>query len=208
MSIFEGWENHTERLRLNWNRLVKADDTVVIGGDISWGRTLEQAMPDLEWIDKELNGSKIMVKGNHDYWWDTPTKMRRVFGENEINSIDFLFNNAKQIEEFTLCGTRGRGNTPELREAYYREPKRLENSLSAGVELGSELLVFLHYPPIYSYEEDECIVEILKKYPVKRVFSGHIHKNGMDSSFIGERYGIFFDMISADSLDFTPKIIL
>ncbi|MCL1904111.1 MAG: metallophosphoesterase [Oscillospiraceae bacterium] len=217
MSIFKGWSNHSERLRANWNRTVSENDTVVIGGDISWGKTLFEALPDFLFIDKELNGKKLILKGNHDYWWTTLVKMRKWLSDNGALNIDFLYNNAYRIDNLTICGTRGYINSENDKEnvtsergqkMLLREAARLEASIKAGLELGGEPIVFLHYPPIYSIEENENILKLLNKYVIKRVFSGHIHLSGIDKAFIGKRNETYFDTITADFLDFTPKKIL
>jgi hypothetical protein len=209
MNVFKGWENHAERLRTEWNRVVNDDDTVVIGGDISWG--LAESLPDFEFIANELNGGKIILKGNHDYWWTSLTKMYGVLSANNINGIDFLHNNAYKVGGLTVCGTKGRirENDEKFDEKILlREAGRLESSIAAGLESGNEILVFLHYPPICAREENTHILEILEKYSIKRVFSGHIHSSGMAQAFIGEKYGIYFDIVTADSLNFTPRKIL
>jgi len=205
MCIFKGWTNHSERLRENWNRVVGEDDTVVIAGDISWGSTLTQALPDFEFIDKQLDGSKIILKGNHDYWWNTTAKTQQFFCENNINSIQILHNNAYKIKDIAICGTRGWLEDVHIMQ---REAGRLEVSIKSGLEMGGEPIVFLHYPPIYAYEENEYVLEVLRKYAIKRVYFGHIHSSGLPQAFMGERYGIQFDMITADYLKFMPKKIL
>ena len=214
MSIFKGWGNHEQRLQTNWNRLVGTDDTVVIAGDVSWAKTLAQALPDFEFIANELSGKKIILKGNHDYWWTTLLKMREFLLQNNISNIDFLYNNAYESDGFSICGTRGwindgeMGGTGEADERILlREAARLETSLESAPP-NNETLVFLHYPPLYSYESNEQILEVIKKYAIKQVFSGHIHSSGMNNAFIGEKGGTYFDMITADFLNFTPRKIL
>lgn len=106
MDVFSGWQNYEERLQKNWNAVVGENDTVVIAGDISWGMKLEDTLEDFRFIDR-LNGGKIVMKGNHDYWWSTKSKTDRFLSENGINSIDILFNNAYKVGDFAVCGTRG-----------------------------------------------------------------------------------------------------
>jgi hypothetical protein len=202
MSIFKGWGEHEERLRENWNRLVRYDDTVVIAGDVSWGMNMRESLPDFEFISAGLNGFKIIVKGNHDYWWGTVSAMRAFLRANEIDNIDFLHNNSFIAENISICGTRSCFEDDKLLR---REAGRLETSVKSAKS--GEIAVFLHYPPIYAYEENEYILDVLKRYSIKRVFSGHIHSSGINQAFIGEKYGIYFDMISADSMGFTPKRI-
>ncbi|MCL1832155.1 MAG: metallophosphoesterase [Oscillospiraceae bacterium] len=211
MSVFKGWDNHAERLHAGWNGAVGVDDTVVIAGDVSWAQTLTEATADLRFIDS-LNGSKIILRGNHDYWWTTLTKMRRLRDEQGLHSIEFLHNNAYKVGNAAVCGTRGwlnESDAPIDTKMTLREAARLERSIQAGLAQGvGEVVVFLHYPPVYAYEENAAILEVLRKYAVRRVFAGHIHLSGMPSAFKGERYGICFDMITADSLKFVPQKVL
>jgi predicted phosphohydrolase len=212
MSIFKGWENHGERLFSNWNNSIGGNDVAVIAGDVSWGKTLEESLPDFEFISK-LNGTKIILKGNHDYWWNTDSKMRGFLSQNKINDINFLNNNAYRVGDVAVCGTRGwigegMNSMPCDEKILLREARRLEASVKAGLELGGEIVVFLHCPPIHAREENSLVIEVLKKYSIKRVFSGHIHSSGMNKAFIGEKYGVYFDIITSDYLNFSPKKIL
>jgi hypothetical protein len=216
MSIFKGWENHAERLRTGWNSVVGEQDTVVVAGDITWAKNLEQSRADLEFIDRELSGRKVIIRGNHDYWWGTLASMQRYFAD--LSSISFLHNTACRVGAAAVCGTRGwlaateevKGfDESECAKIALRESGRLEKSILAGLELlgndGGEPIVFLHYPPIHAFSENEHILGVLRKYAIKRVFSGHIHMSGMSSAFIGEKYGTHFDIIAADSLKFVPR---
>ncbi|MCL1866241.1 MAG: metallophosphoesterase [Oscillospiraceae bacterium] len=222
MGIFKGWHEHSARLRQNWNSTVGAEDTVVIGGDVSWGKSLDEALADLRFVGS-LNGSKIILKGNHDYWWRTVTKMKSFLNANDVVGIEFLHNNAFRIGGVVLCGTRSwnadnfencgisRFSDESDTKILDKECGRLESSVLAGLELGepSEIAVFLHYPPVWNGGGNERILEILRKYSIKRVFSGHIHLSGNYDEFlkqvlIGEKYGIRFDMINADYLGFMP----
>jgi hypothetical protein len=204
MCIFKGWREHWKKLQENWNRVVGEDDTVVIAGDISWAKTLEETIPDFEFIDKSLNGNKIIIKGNHDYWWETITKMELFVKSNNMSKIRFLRNNSYKVGEFSICGARGFLEDDKM---MIREAGRVEASILSA-EKDSEIIVFLHYPPIYGYEENRYILEILQKYSIKRVFSGHIHQGTFHNAFIGSKYGIEFDMITADYLKFCPRKIL
>lgn len=208
MCVFSGWENHALRLKENWNNLVKEDDTVVIAGDVSWGMSLQEALPDLQFIENELSGSKILIKGNHDYWWSTTSKIQQFFFDNSISSIQLLHNNSYKVEGVSICGTRGYDFENE--KIMKREAGRLEKSILSAkfAESDSEIIVLTHYPPIYSNQENRYIIEVLEKYSIKRVFSGHIHSSGMEYAFVGEKYGIDFDMITSDSIGFTPQKIL
>ena len=106
MTVFKGWENYTERIKKHWNRLVKNGDTVVLPGDFSWGLKLSETLEDFKFLET-LPGNKILLKGNHDLWWSTVKKVTEFFEQNNINSVKLLFNNAYQIENKVICGTRG-----------------------------------------------------------------------------------------------------
>lgn len=219
MEVFGArWKQYTERIASNWKRVVTPNDTVIIPGDISWALATEDALDDLKWIDA-LPGRKIIMKGNHDFWWSTVSKMNRFFYENCITTIDILNNNAMEVEDFILAGSRGwfvdksMQNT-ELNVDYdkilNREIIRLSMSLKEAKTLrdqsGKEILVFFHFPPLWSDFRCEPILEILKEYDIKRCFFGHIHGcYDVPSSF--ENDGIRFQMISADFLNFLPAII-
>ncbi|MBD5384466.1 MAG: serine/threonine protein phosphatase [Ruminococcaceae bacterium] len=207
MDIFSGWTNYLERLRENWNGKITDDDTVVLLGDHSWALKLEDSLKDLEFIHKELNGRKILVKGNHDLWWSTMNKITSFVNDNGFSSISFLFNNAFLVEGISICGTRGwirENGEPADQKVLNREAGRLEASLQAGVKLGGELVAFIHYPPIYGTEENVLITEILRKYDVKRCYYAHLHGYSIKGALNGERGGVSYKLVSADSLGFDP----
>ncbi|MCL2634746.1 MAG: metallophosphoesterase [Oscillospiraceae bacterium] len=218
MNIFKGWENHTERLEVGWNSVVSKSDTVVIAGDISWAMSFIQAKADFDFINNRLNGSKIIIKGNHDYWWNTSAKMDSFLMENSFDSIRILHNNAFLVSETAVCGSRGWINDNSQFTMHnaqlshdvkilQREAGRLEASITDGIENGGKPIVFMHYPPIYAADENPYIIEVLKKYKIKRCYYGHIHSSGRSMAFTGERYGIKFALIAADSVNFTPVLI-
>ncbi|MEZ3439433.1 MAG: metallophosphoesterase [Oscillospiraceae bacterium] len=207
MDIFPGWTNHVERLLENWNSKITDDDTVVLVGDHSWALKLEESRKDLEFIDKELKGRKILSKGNHDLWWSTTKKITDFVTDNGFSTISFLFNNAFLVEGVSICGTRGwisENGEPADQKVLNREAGRLEASLQAGVKLGGELVAFIHYPPIYGTEENVLITEILHKYDVKRCFYAHLHGYSIKGALNGERGGVSYKLVSADSLGFDP----
>lgn len=207
MDIFSGWTNYLERLRENWNSKVSADDTVVLLGDHSWALKLEDSFSDLEFIHKELNGRKILVKGNHDLWWSTMNKIVNFVNDNGFTSIGFLFNNAYLAEGISICGTRGwirENGEPADQKILNREAGRLEASLRAGVKLGGELVAFIHYPPIYGTEENAPITELLHKYDVKRCYYAHLHGYSIKGALNGERGGVTYKLVSADGVGFDP----
>ena len=209
MDIFFGWDNYVQKLETNWKKLVSEEDTVIIPGDISWGINYAEALPDLKWIDA-MPGKKILLKGNHDLWWDTMGKNMRLKKENELNTIEFLFNNSFAVENIAVCGTRSWFFDAEKsadKKVLLREVGRLQRSIDAAVESGKEPVVFLHYPPLSLLEECEEIIECLVKNGMKRCYYGHMHGKAAIAAFNGEKYGIRFKLISADTLGFVPYLI-
>ncbi len=206
MNIFRGWENHTERLKANWLRLVKPEDTVILPGDFSWGLKIEETVEDFSFLES-LPGKKILLKGNHDLWWSTAKKIHEFFENNNFSSVDIVFNNCIIAENFAIAGTRGwfYDNTGS-KKVLMREAGRLEASLSAAEKTGLPVIVFLHYPPVYKDYECKEILDILKKHNVKTVYHGHIHGLGLNNA-VKEFEGIEFKLISCDCIDFTPYFI-
>lgn len=210
MDIFgERWKDHKERIEYFWKKTVADIDTVVLPGDISWGMTMEEALPDLRFLDA-LPGRKILGKGNHDYWWGTAGKINGIFKEQGLTSLFLLFNNAYPMENVALCGTRGwftDAASPggvDKEKIVHREAGRLERSLLAGRALEKEeLLVFLHFPPVLGDFYCTPLMEVLKRYGVKRCFYGHMHgQYSIPKEFTRE--GISFSIASADYLQFVP----
>ncbi|MBO5200699.1 MAG: metallophosphoesterase [Clostridia bacterium] len=206
MDIF-GWENHTERIAANWKRLVKDGDTVVLPGDFSWALKLEDTLEDFKFIEA-LPGRKLLLKGNHDLWWSTVKKVKKFFEENNINSVDLVFNNAFAVEDVAVCGTRGWmfSQSEEDKKIISREVGRLERSIAAAEATGYAPMVFMHYPPAYA--EDSCpqLLEVLKAHGIERVYYGHIHGPGRNRA-IGEFEGIKLKLVSCDCIDFVPFLI-
>ena len=147
MDIFGGWENYTERIENNWNSIVGEDDCVVIPGDLSWAMSLEEALPDFEFVSKKLHGRKIISKGNHDYWWTTIKKMNTFLQANGFDNIRILHNNAFEECGIAICGTRGWINDdgePQDELVLLREAGRMEATLQAAMSTGLEPVVFIH----------------------------------------------------------------
>ena len=208
MDIFHGWENYVDRLYDNWQKTVNKDDIVVIAGDVSWGISLEEALKDFKFLDR-LNGKKIIIKGNHDYWWSTASKIKGFFERNDIKSINILHNNCFCVGKYAVCGTRGwvyDGTGEQDIKVINRECGRLDRSLNCANELGAKPIVFLHYPPAYGDYVCEEIVSVLKKYAIDRVYYGHIHGSGIYKTLPGYG-GISLKNLSADRVDFTPVFI-
>ncbi|MBQ8303523.1 MAG: metallophosphoesterase [Clostridia bacterium] len=206
MDIFRGWENHEEKIKKNWCRIVKENDTVILPGDLSWGLKIEEAKADFQFLN-DLPGKKILLKGNHDLWWGTAKKMREFLAENDFSKIDFVFNNCIVAENFAVCGTRGWFfDGGEDKKVLLREAGRLEMSIKEAIKTGLEPLVFLHYPPVFAGQVCEEIFSVLKKYDIKKVYYGHVHGAGK-AGVVNEYDGIMLKLVSCDSIDFTPFCI-
>ncbi len=207
MNIFRGWDNHTERLKANWNRLVKENDTVVLPGDFSWGLKLDETLEDFKFLEN-LNGRKIILKGNHDLWWSTVKKLNEFLEKNEIKSVEVLFNSTVISENYAIAGTRGWFYDDKAdKKIIAREVGRLEKSLSDAEKTGLPILVFLHYPPVYNGEVCEEIFSVIKKHNIKTVYHGHIHGAGFNNA-TKEYDGVEFKLISCDCVDFTPVFVV
>ena len=211
MEVFgESWRDYVERISDAFSQL-NDDDVTVLCGDLSWGMSLEESLADFRFIDA-LPGRKILMKGNHDYWWNTAAKISAFFRENGITTLKMLHNNCHFYGETAICGTRGwffeeeKGGEHD-KKVMAREIMRLETSLKAAGE--REKLCFLHYPPIYGngYVCRE-IIDLFEKYGVKRCFYGHIHGPGHRFAVNGERFGTQFHLVSADYLGFRPLKIM
>lgn len=211
MDVFGGkWENYVEKIRDGFSAL-KPDDVCVLCGDISWGMDLQSAAPDFAFIDA-LPGRKLILKGNHDYWWSTAAKAKGLLASMHLESIDFLHNNCFFYgETAAICGTRGwfyeeEKGTAHDRKMLLRELGRLETSLKAAGD--REKYVFLHYPPKYGGYECGEILALLSQYGVKLCVSGHLHGPALKLAFEGESRGVRFLTVSADHLGFEPKKLL
>jgi len=209
MDIFGiNWENHVEKIKKDWIEKVKDEDTVLIPGDFSWETYLEDTYKDFKFLDS-LPGRKILLKGNHDYWWTTLTNIKNYLKENNFNTIDILFNNSYEVEGCVIAGTRGWDYT-KLNEIKIieREIGRLELSLKDAKRKNEnkDIIVCMHYPPISkNYLENEFerkILYLLKEYNVKKCIYGHLHGNSHSGAIIGIKEGIEFSLVSADYLDF------
>ena len=206
MDVFGGrWTDYQQKIKRGFSLLTE-EDICVLCGDLVWGMTMEAAREDFLFISR-LPGKKIILKGNHDYWWSTAAKAYRFFEENGMENMQILNNNCYEYGEYAICGTRGwffeeeRGDEHD-RKIMLREVGRLEASLKAAGE--RKKLVFLHYPPIYQGYECPEILSLLEQYQVERCYYGHIHGKGHSAAFQGERNGTVFRMVSADYLDFYP----
>ncbi len=206
MTIFSGWDDYVSRLEKNWRALVTASDTVVIPGDISWAMGLPAVRRDFAFLNA-LPGKKLLLKGNHDYWWGTRRKMDAFIEHNGYDSLRIVHNDAVVADGMAVCGTRGWFFDAEAdadRKILLREVGRLRMSIAAARETGAEPVVFLHYPPIFA---DQCcpeILQVLETEGIRRCYYGHVHGSGIRQAFNGEYHGTVFQLVSADALCFCP----
>lgn len=210
MDIFSGWENHPDRLIKNWIDTVCPDDVVVLCGDTSWGMTLEEAMADFSLIDSLPGRMKLILKGNHDYWWCSASKMLGFFEACGFTTLRIMHNNAFCAESFRICGSRGwifENGQPHDEKIINREAIRIEASLKASENMLGERVLFLHYPPVYAGQELKAYLDLMHRYGIKRCYYGHIHGAGHRSAIRGLYDGIEFGLISADYLGFMPRLI-
>lgn len=207
MSIFgENWEGHSEKIKNNWISKVKPEDTVVLPGDFSWAMYLQDTYKDFEYLNS-LPGKKLLLKGNHDYWWTTVTNMRNFLEENKFKNIDFIYNNSYLVENKLLTGTRGWNllDTENSSKMIKRESIRLQLAIEDGIKKygdDKEIIVFMHYPPISNTNKKSEFLKILKQYDIKRCYYGHLHGKSHQDAVEGIVDGIEFKLISADYLNF------
>lgn len=211
MDIFgNNWKNHELKIKEDWLKKVKENDTVILPGDFSWAMHLEDTYLDFKYL-KELPGRKILLKGNHDYWWTTVTSMKKYLEEHNFNNIDFLYNNSFEIEGKAIVGTRGWSlqESENSKKMINRESQRLELSINSAIKkfgMEKEIIAFMHYPPIVKpFLLDNNHLEfykILKKYNIKKCYYGHLHGKSHLDAVTGEVGEIEFNLVSADYLDF------
>ena len=214
MDVFGGrWADYMEKLKAEWGNIVCEEDSVVIPGDISWATYFEQALEDFNFINT-LPGTKIISKGNHDYWWSTLNKLNKFLDNNSFATIRFMHNNSFTIDNSVLCGTRGwkcPGDddfSQEDRRIYNRELKRLELSLKSIEKAeGKEIIVAMHYPPFNSKKEPSEFVELMSRYGTSVCIYGHLHGESCNTAVIGEIQGIDFKLVSSDYLRFRPLLL-
>ena len=209
MDVFGGaWVGYMEKLKRGLS-VITGDDTLILMGDLSWALDLNSAVADFAWIN-EIPGRKIILKGNHDYWWSTQAKFTKFCLENGFSDLNLLNNNCYFYDDWAICGTRGwffeeerSGDHDE--KVFRRELIRLEASLKAAGD--REKMVFLHYPPRYKGYTCREILDLLKSYGVRRCFYGHLHGASHKLAMEGTWDGIEYRLLSADYLDFQPYIV-
>ena len=204
MNVFGAhWEGHFDRIRQDWREKVTPEDTVLIPGDISWAMQAEEAREDLEAIGA-LPGSKILLRGNHDYWWCGISRLRDMLPKG----MYAVQNDAMALSGTAFCGTRGwtlpgSGTLPEDEKIYRRELLRMEMSLDRAVKLNQErLVVMCHYPPLGEGGAETPLSQLLEKYPVDDVVYGHLHGPSLRGAVTGLYRGIRYHCVSCDGLNF------
>lgn len=206
MDVFGGpWENYVEKIKLGFSSL-HDDDVCVLCGDLAWGMTMEQALPDFQFIEA-LPGKKILLKGNHDFWWSTAKKAYSFFAAHDMHTMDILNNNCYFYGDYAICGTRGWFYEEDAAGTHTgkmlaREALRLEASLKAAE--GKPIYCFLHYPPIYQGYKCPEMLELLDKYEVERCYYGHLHGYTHRRAFEGMREKTEYALIAADYVAFQP----
>ncbi len=210
MDVFRGWEDYVSRVEENWRRVVRPEDTVVIAGDISWAMKLEDTLADFSFLHS-LPGEKILLKGNHDYWWSTRNKMDSFFVKNGFSDLHILHNDAYRVGDCAICGTRGwlyNSETEEDKKIVSREAGRLIASIDAAKKLGGRLVAFLHYPPVYDAMECRELLDILVENGISDCWFGHIHgQYAARKAPVGEYRGVHMHLVSCDFVKFCPVLI-
>ena len=210
MDIFgERWLNHDKKIYKNWIERVNNEDTILLGGDLSWSLKMEDAKEELNFI-ANLPGRKIAIKGNHDFWWSSVNKLNQMY-----ENFHFLQNNFYVYKDFAICGSRGWVSvgsdkfTDDDLKIYKRELIRLELSLKAAKDEGFEnIICMIHYPPVNEKREDSGFIELFKKYNVQKVLYGHLHGKTQLGAMTGFVDGIEYILTAGDYIDFDPIRIL
>jgi len=213
MDIFgERWANHVENFVTNWNKSIKKNDIVLVSGDISWAMKLEEAKVDLNELHK-LKGTKIIIKGNHEYWWKSISSVRSILPD----SIKALQNDSLKIGKFIFCGTRGwtvpepnKQYSDEDMKIYKRECERLKLTLkhmSTSREEGDEVIAMIHFPPFNSKLEDSEFTKLFEEYGVNKVVYGHIHDAEGRAVLKARKNGIDYFLTSCDQINMQPILI-
>ena len=210
MDIFGGaWVGYMEKLKEGMS-VIGPEDTTVLLGDLSWALDLPSSAADFKWINS-IPGRKIILKGNHDYWWSTAAKFNKFCQENGFENLYLLNNNCYEYGDYAICGTRGwffeedRGSDHD-KKVFNRELIRLETSLKAAGDLPK--MVFLHYPPLYKGYKCQEIIDLMHKYGVRRCFYGHLHGQSHGLAMEGLWDGIEYRLVSADYIGFVPFTVI
>lgn len=202
------WYRHWEKVESAWKTQIQTDDLVLLPGDHSWALKLEEAVPDLEFI-QNLPGHKVLTKGNHDYWWQSLAKIRKRFP-----GLHFLQNDAIRIGPFAICGTRGWDlpgsegfDDPDDEKIYRRELERLKLALQALDPEASCRIAMLHYPPLFPYRRQSQFTQLLEDARIDVCVYGHLHKSNGHRPFQGRQGGVSYYLVSCDMVEFEPVLI-
>ncbi len=210
MDFFKGWENYVPRLEENWRLKIGESDTVILPGDFSWATTLDEALEDFKFVES-LPGKKILLRGNHDFWWNSLKKTTDFWAEHNIKSFSLLQNNCLIVEDKAICGTRGWffDDAKDYSEKIEnREALRLKMSLEDAVKKGyKNPIVFLHFPPLFADKVSGSLIDIMREYGVKHCYYGHLHGSGAYLGFNGCAFDMNFHLVSADFLQFSPVLV-
>ena len=212
MDIFgNNWADHPEKIKENWLAKVKDEDTVILPGDFSWATYLDEAYKDFEYLNS-LPGRKILLRGNHDYWWETLSKMNKYLKENNFENIEFIYNTSCLVENKIIVGTRGwttvNYNQEENQKMLKRENARLKLSIEDGLKKygeDKEIIAFIHYPPFFkeTVSREIDFIKTLKNYPqIKRCYYAHLHSSAHREAIEGNIDGIEYKLVSSDYLNF------
>lgn len=210
MDIFgDNWNNHHEKIKKNWESKITEEDTVLIAGDISWSINMEEGLEDLKWIHN-LPGKKILIKGNHDYWWTSISKLNNLYED-----MNFIQNNFFKYEGYAICGTRGwiartsDNFTQHDEKVYNREIIRLKLSLEAAKKQNiNKFIVMMHYPPTNENFDESDFTEVFKEYKVSKVIYGHLHGPSTKKAFEGVKDEVEYYLTSCDYINFDPVKII
>lgn len=207
----DNWKNHHEKIKFNWQKIVNKNDTVIIAGDVSWAMNIEEVTPDFEFI-KGLNGNKIIFQGNHDYWWNSNSKVRKAFPEFTFVKNDFAI-----YENYAICGSRGWvcPNDTMFSESdeklYKREIIRVGLSIESAIKKGykDNIILVLHYPPVNDKKEYSEFIKLIEYYNIKNVIYGHLHGENSFKNILNGKYNdVNYFLTSSDFVDFSPVKIL
>jgi predicted phosphohydrolase len=207
----ENWRNHDQKIFASWDQIGRDDDLLLVVGDSSWAMRIEEAQPDLERIGR-MRGTKLLFKGNHDYWWQSSAKMARVLDP----SIKIIQGNSIIINRIAVAGTRGwvcpndSWFKPEDEKIYEREVQRLKMALDTlkGHEADFDsLIVALHYPPTNELHEPSGFTNLIDQHHADACVYGHLHGESIKTAVTGWRGKTYYYLVSADAVDFAPAEI-
>ena len=213
MDVFGGnWENYIDKIQENWQKMVSPEDLVLVAGDISWAMKLDEAVADLKWLDK-LNGNKIIIKGNHEFWWSGITAVRNVLP----SSISAIQNDCLRVGDVLLCGTRGwtvpehgKQLSAEDDKLYKREVERLKLTLAKMQQMRKStdtVICLMHFPPYNMTKEDSNFTKLLEENKIDKVVFGHLHGKLVNMDKVYNKNGITYYFTSTDHINHTPVLI-